>query len=230
MTPDMQPFGVLHLGIDNYFRAPQDLPGTLPTDFTVFTIGVLPFKKLQMEAGLDYFADTAHPWLFNGKIGAPEGALFKGAPALQVGIFNATKRFKTSRVDTNILFGVIGKTFAPLGRFSIGPYWGNHATLVSSSGQAENVGVMVAFDRGFFLGKSTDGAEYNKLVLACDYASGKNPLGGGGGGLYYFFTKDISVLVGPTFFNDQGINGKWKLTVQVDMNVNLLKLFKRERH
>lgn len=28
------------------------------------------------------------PWFFNAKIGAPEVVLFKGAPALQVGVFN----------------------------------------------------------------------------------------------------------------------------------------------
>ncbi len=86
---------------------------------------------------------------------------------------------------------------------------------------------MVAYDRGFHPVKGKSGAvDYNKLVFAADYASGKNILGCGGGGLYYYFTKDIDLLVGPTFFNDQGINGKWKLSVQLD--VNLPKLFGRK--
>ncbi len=229
MTPDVQPYGVLHLGMDNYFRLGQGSPGTLPTDFTVATIGVLPFKKLQMEVGIDYFATTGHPWLFNAKIGTPENAWFKGQPALQVGISNAQKRFQTNRADTNILFAVIGKTIPKIGRFSIGPYLGNHATLVSSAGKGDNFGFMAAFDRGFLPAKGSDG-EYNKLVFAIDYASGENALGGGGGGFYYYFTKDISLLVGPTFFNDRGINGRWKLTTQLDVNLNLLKLFGKRGH
>ncbi len=184
MTPDIQSYGVLHFGIDSYFRLGQGSPATLPTDFTVATIGVLPFKKLQMEVGIDYFATTTHPWLLNAKIGAPENAWFKGQPALQVGICNAQKKFETNRVDANILFAVIGKTIPKIGRFSIGPYLGNHATLVSSAGRPDNFGFMAAFDRGFLPAKDSDG-EYNKVVFAIDYASGKNARGGGGGGLYY---------------------------------------------
>ena len=71
--------------------------------------------------------------------------------------------------------------------------------------------------------------EYNKLVLAADYASGNNVLGGGGVGVYYYFTKDISLLTGPVWFNEQDINGKWKWTIQLDINVDVLsKLFSKK--
>jgi len=55
-------------------------------------------------------------------------------------------------------------------------------------------------------------------VLAADYASGKNYIGGGGFGMYHYFTKDISLLTGPVWFNDHAINGQWKWTVQLDIN------------
>jgi hypothetical protein len=38
-------------------------------------------------------------------------------------------------------------------------------------------------------------------------------------GLYYYFTKNIDLLTGPVWFNDEGINGKWKWTVQLDINL-----------
>jgi len=78
---------------------------------------------------------------------------------------------------------------------------------------------MVAFDHGFLPVKDKEGNEFNRIVFAADYASGNNAIGGGGFGLYYYFTKDISLLTGPVWFNDQGINGKWKWTTQLDINV-----------
>lgn len=51
---DVLPFGVWHLGIDNYFtvgRKPTS-QGVFPTDVG-FTVGVLPFSKLNLEIGFD---------------------------------------------------------------------------------------------------------------------------------------------------------------------------------
>lgn len=230
MTPDIQPFWILHLGIDNYFRLKEPLANqnsAFPTDFTTPTVGVLPFKKIQMEVGADYFSSTPHPWLFNAKIGSPEGSFFRGQPALEVGIFGAGAKFHVnpgeSRMDFDVLYGVIGKTIPKIGRISVGPYIGNHAALVSSDGKHENVGFMAAFDRAFHSVLSGDGsAEYNRFVFAADYQSGKNALGAAGVGLYYYFTGDISLLVGPTFFNDKALNGSWRLSTQLDINVRAM--------
>jgi len=223
MTMDIQPFGILHLGVDNYFRVftKSSPSGSLPTDLTIPEVGVLPFEKVQMEVGVDYLTNTDYPWYFNAKIGSPEDVWFKGSPALQLGIFNVgTKTSGPTRSDYDVAYMVIGKTIEPVGRISIGPYIGNHAALLSSSGEYKNTGFMAAFDHGFLPVKDKDGnVEYNKLVLAADYASGKNVIGGGGFGLYYYFTKDISLLTGPVWFNDSGINGKWKWTVQLDINL-----------
>jgi hypothetical protein len=218
MTPDIQPFGVFHITYDSYFtvfRKADDGAGDFPTDVGL-TVGVLPFEKLQMEVGVDLLEPTDDPLFFNAKIGSPEGVLFKGSPALQLGIFNVG--MKSDVTNQNIVHLVIGKTIPHVGRLSAGPYIGNDKVLRSSQGDKENTGVMVAFDRGFMPTKDKLGNEYSKLVLAADYASGKNALGGGGVGLYYYFTKNISLLTGPVWFNDEGINGKWKWTAQLDIN------------
>lgn len=227
MTPDIQSYGVPHLGVDSYFtvfRKASNGGGSFPTDAGL-TLGVLPFEKVQMEVGVDLLESSDHPLYFNAKIGTPENALFKGSPTLQLGIFNVgTQTSGPSRTDQNIVYGVIGKTFDPIGRFSVGPYIGNSKVLVDHNGDKKNTGVMVAFDHGFVPIKDKDGnVDYNKVVFAADYATGKNALGGGGFGLYYYFTKDISLLTGPVWFNEKEINGKWKWTVQLD--INLPKLF-----
>lgn len=238
MTQDIQPFGILHIGVDNYFRLSTPVVnqnGAFPTDFTAPTIGVLPFKRIQMETGFDYFASTPHPWLFNAKIGSPEDSYFKGQPALEIGVYDLGKNFTLkpgeSRLDFDVVYGVVEKTIPKLGRLSAGPYIGNHAALVSSDGKHENVGFMTAFDHSFVPVTGKDGSvEYSKLCFAADYQSGKNALGAAGAGLYYFFTSDISLLVGPTFFNDKDLNGSWRLSTQLDINLprlNPARLFSR---
>ena len=223
MTMDIQPYGALHIGVDNYFTILGKDGGDVRSFSPDFgpEIGVLPFEKIQMEAGIDYMGGADYPWFFNAKIGSPEDSFFKGQPALGVGIFDVgTKTSGPSRTDYNIVYLVTGKTLpVNLGRLSIGPYIGNHSAMISSNGKHENIGFMVAYDHGFIPAKDKEGNAYNKLVLAADYASGKNVIGGGGVGLYYYFTKDISLLTGPAWFNDQGINGKWKWTIQLDINL-----------
>ncbi|MCX5847367.1 MAG: hypothetical protein NTW12_13575 [Deltaproteobacteria bacterium] len=233
MTPDIQSYGVLHIGVDNYFsvaRKTSDEPGinnSLPMDAGL-TIGVLPFEKFQMEVGIDYLQPSDYPAYFNAKMGAPEGALGSWAPTLQVGIFNVGTHKNSAQAgqasnstNQNIVYGVIGKTIPYVGRLSAGPYIGNDSVLKNGKGDKENYGFMVAFDRGFLPVKDKDGNEFNRIVLAADYASKKNAIGGGGVGLYYYFTKDISLLTGPVWFNDQDINGKWKWTIQLDINTQL---------
>lgn len=148
---------------------------------------------------MDLLESSDDPLFFNAKVGVPEGALCNGSPTIQVGIFNVgTKKDVTNQ---NIVHAVIGKTILGIGRLSVGPYIGNRKVLVDKYGNEENTGFMIAFDRGFLSIKDKDGNEYNRLVFAADYASGKNAFGGGGFGIYHFFTKDISLLTGPVWFN-----------------------------
>ncbi len=227
VTPDIQGFGVLHIGVDNYhtvFIKQSGGGGSFPTD-SGFTIGVLPFNKLQAEISVDLFHPYDYPITLGAKIGMPENALFKGSPTLQFGMANrgiTAHNVPYNFTSDDIFFGVVGKTVPRLGRLSAGPYIGNAKTLVNGSGIKNNNGFMAAFDHGFHAVADKNGGEYNRFVFAADYASGKNVFGGGGVGFYYFFTKDISLLTGPLWFNDEIANGKWKWTIQLDINLGLL--------
>jgi hypothetical protein len=217
MTPDIQSYGVLHIGVDNYFtvlRDASDGGGAFPTD-TGLTLGILPFEKVGLEVGVDLLEASDDPLYFNAKAGVPEGALFGGSPTLQLGLFNFGTKSKVT--NQNIAYVVVGKSLPGVGRLSAGPYIGNQDLLVNRNGKKENTGFMLAFDRGF--GPANDaGGDYNRFVFAADFASGKNVIGAGGAGIYYYFTKDISLLTGPVWFNEENINGKWKWTVQLDIN------------
>jgi len=258
-TSDIQPFGVWHFGVDNYFRLAQSEEQRLnaQTQFDSFstdvgvTVGVLPFEKLQMEIGIDgMFPGTrlnpalrsgGHALLFNAKLGVPEGALASWSPAFNVGIFNVGTQAQVT--DMHIVDALIGKTLGSFGRIHGGGYYGNPNSVLmreggckpspanpalacvtdranrgGNNGKLDNVGGMVGYDFGFWKVKDKEGNEYNKWILAADYASGKNAIGGGGFGIYHFFTKDISLLTGPVWFNDHAINGQSKWTVQLDIN------------
>jgi hypothetical protein len=178
-----------------------------------------------MEVGVDLNEPTDYPISFNAKLGTPEDSLFTWSPGLSVGVFNVgTKKDVTNQ---NVFYGMIGKTIPYVGRLTAGPYIGNEDVLLDGRGRKKNKGFMIGFDRGFLPAKDSEGNEYKKIVLAADYASGKNAIGGGGVGVYYYFTKDISLLTGPVWFNDTAVNGKWKWTVQLDINVDPVKGFQK---
>src|SRR5665647_3911001 len=135
---DFQTFKTMHLGIDNYIRTSKDngVRGAGIYDFGL-TLGVLPFKKIQAEIGIDYLTmgDNVyddHPLYFNAKIGTPEGALFKGAPALAIGAYNFGT--KTNLTNYNIAYGLIAKTVPFVGRLSVGYYTGNEKVLTDDKG------------------------------------------------------------------------------------------------
>jgi hypothetical protein len=219
MSLDIQPYGVGHWGVDNYFtvfRRAEDGGGSFPTDAN-FTLGVLPGDKLKLEIGVDLVEASDYPVYFNAKLGYTEGGLFAGAPALQLGIANVGT--KSGVTNQNLVYLVIGKTIPGVGRLSVAPYRGNPDLLVDAQGKEENTGFMAAFDRGFHPVKGPDGVEFNRFVLAADYASGDNALGGAGIGLYYYFTPNVSLVAGPVWFNEEAINGESKWSIQLDINV-----------
>ena len=222
---DIQPYEVLHTGVDNYFTVFRTAKGgasAFPTDAGL-TMGVLPFKKLQMEVGIDLLEPFDNPVFFNAKIGTPEDALFKYCPGIDVGIFDVGT--KKNQTDMDIIYAVLGKTIPHVGRIHVGPYFGNPSSKVflDDNPDAQSRGIMVGFDHSFLPTKDKEGNDYSRLVVAGDYASGKNFIGGGGGGVYWYFTKDISLLTGPVWFNDVKINGDWKWTIQLDINTDLHK-------
>ena len=229
-TMDIQPYNVWHLGVDNYFivkrpssLGPKDGPSSFPTDVQV-TVGVLPWEKIQMEVGIDAMYPSNYPYLFHAKIGTPENSLFAGSPGINIGIFNVGTKTggaaNAGRTDYDTVDFIIGKTLPyNLGRLHAAYYVGNRAALRSSSDDEQNMGFMIAYDKGFLSTTDKSGNEYKRVVLAADYISGKNYMGGGGFGLYYYFTKDISLLVGPIWMNDTMLNGPMKITTQLDINI-----------
>jgi hypothetical protein len=206
-TIDIQPAGVGHITVDNYFTPASSKPReAFPTDLGL-TFGAKLGSKLAVEYGFDVLSPASDPWYLNAKIGFRENTLSKNAPAVQLGVFNVGFN---SRSNQSILDLIVGKSL-PNGktRIHVAGYIGNAGVLKSSSGDTENAGFMVGFDHVIIP---------NRVILAGDYASGDNAIGGGGVGLYYYFTKDIDLLVGPVWFNDKGINGSTKMTVQLDIN------------
>jgi hypothetical protein len=205
-TTDIQPAGVTHLGVDDYFRV--GAPGALPTDIGP-EWGANLSAKIAVEYGFDVLTSSEDPLYANVKVGYRENMLSENAPALELGIFNCGTR--SGVTNQNILYIVTGKSL-PDGKTGLNAayYVGNSNVLRSSTGEIQNTGYMVAFTHQLVPGK---------WVLAGDYASGKNAIGGGGIGVYYYFTKDISLLFGPVWFNDEGINGETKWTTQFDINL-----------
>jgi hypothetical protein len=239
---DIQGYNVWHIGIDNYYTIaqPKNKEGAFPTDVGL-TVGVLPFTKVNMEVGIDLLepmdgicggalnngttiADChtlGDALLFNAKIGVPEGTFFSWQPGVDIGVFDVG--FKPQVTNMDIVDLIIGKTIPVLGRIHVAGYWANAGSALMHEGgdlanPAKNYGLMGAFDHGFMNVKDAAGNEYSKWVFAADWASGRNFLGGGGFGMYYYFTKDISLLTGPVWFEDRTINGAWKWTTQLDIN------------
>jgi hypothetical protein len=209
-TLDMQAAGLTHITLDTYsrFGSPtSDSVPSFPTDFGV-TWGKAFKSKLAIEYGVDYLAPASDPLYFNAKIGYTEGTLSKSAPAVQLGFFNFGTRKNVTNQD--IVYLVVGKSLPKgAGRVSVAGYTGNSKVLRSSDGDKANSGFMIAYDKVLVP---------DKFIFAADYASGKNAIGGGGFGVYYLFSKTASLLVGPVWFNDTGINGKMKMTAQLDVN------------
>jgi len=204
---DLQPAGVTHITLDNYSTIARDRGEDFPTDYGL-TYGFKLSPRLAGEVGFDLLEPADDPLYFNAKIGLAEKALSPQSPGLALGIYNiGTKKNVT---DQNIGYLVAGKTLpGKMGRLHLGGYWGNSRLLKNGNGDTANKGWMVAWDRPLVA---------DKLSIIADYASGKNVVGGGGLGLSFLFNKDVSLLVGPVWFNEKAINGDMKWSTQVDIN------------
>lgn len=225
-TSDVQAYGVWHLGIDNYFTLLAEKSPTTGgksgslNNAPVFglTVGVLPYEKLNMEVGVDMIEGTYfdpadgknYPLFFNAKLGTPEGSLFEGSPALNIGMWNIGT--KTDVTNYNIIHAMVGKTLpSDMGRIHVGFYSGNDKLLIdATTGKANNSGLMIGYDK--WLVK-------DKFMFAADWATGKNAISGGGFGVYWFYTPSVSLLMGPVFPDKDSYGGKdlvW--TTQMDIN------------
>src|SRR4249919_3071956 len=115
-TTDVQSFRTVHIGVDNYFTVFREFSngaGGFPTDVGI-TVGVSPSPEFLVELGIDTVEPSDHPLYFNAKLGTPEGALFGGAPAVNVGIFNVGTQ--SGSTNQNVVDGLLGKTIPGVGR------------------------------------------------------------------------------------------------------------------
>jgi hypothetical protein len=216
-TTAIQADEIWHIGVDNYFTLfnGKGHESSFPPDAGL-TYGLFNWKDFAAEAGFDYLGGANHPLYFNAKIGMEEGKLFPHFPAWNIGIFDVgTYTRGRNRTNQNIVDVIIGKSLPKSigGMLYIGAFSGSRAMGKNRQGW------MIGFMRGFCKKKDCDGKEYDQWVFAADYASGRNTIGGGGAGLYYYFTPTISLLGGPVFFNDAKINGRWKWTIQLDIDL-----------
>lgn len=198
-STDIQGFNTWHLGIDNYIRTQKvnGVRGAGIYDFGI-TAGVLPFKKVQAEVGIDYLSmgDSVyddHPLYFNAKIGMPEGAIFTNSPAIAIGAFNIGTKSKLT--NYNITYGLIAKTLPIAGRLTLGYYIGNKDVLVDESGKKANSGLLVAWDR-------TMSEISDKLWIAVDYQGGKSYIGALNVAFSWAFSKNVSVIFGYDIYNN----------------------------
>ncbi len=215
-STDIQAFKSVHLGIDNYLRAERagDDTNSRPHVYDIgLTTGVLPFEKIQMEAGFDLITNGSsaddHPLSFNAKLGTPEGALFGGSPALAAGgyLFGT----ENDLTDYNVVYGLVAKTLPVIGRLSAGYYMGNDELLLDENGEEDNDGVLLSWDRT--LSEISD-----KLWAAVDYQGGDNALGALSFGVSYAFAPNVSVIFGYDIYNENLTGGEDTFTTQLDIN------------
>lgn len=221
-TTDVYETGIGHTDVDNYFTVfNRRGKGSYFAPDVGLELGLFTISDLSMEAGFDFYGGTDDPLIFNAKIGVKENILFKNAPSASVGIFNVGTRTRAKdRTNQNIVDWIIGKTLPDWiggGRLFLGVFSGSRA--MGKNRQGFMIGYSKSFCEALYCGKTP----YFKWQLNCDYASGKNSIGGGSLGIYYFFTPLISIAAGPVFFNDTHFNGKWKWSVQIDISFEVFQ-------
>ncbi len=210
-TTYFQPFLKGHIGYDSYVRDNS----MLSNDYG-FTVGVLPFEKLQAEIGYDALLPVASPATFkdanylNAKIGWNENTLLP--IGFSAGIFNVG--FDTNVTDYDVMYAVIGKTIDNIGTIAIGAYTGNKKLLIDDNGKADNNGFMTSYTS----------PQIGKVILAADYMSGNNALSAWGAGVYYYFADNVTLLTGPVFPLSKQFAGSDKMmwTLQLDIDFDIL--------
>ena len=179
------------------------------------TMGVLPFKKVGLEVGIDYrdlSGNHYYPVYFNAKLGVPEDAFFKYMPAIAVGIFDVG--LKDSVTNYNVSYGLVARTFPVIGRLSVGGYSGLGPDSLWTSVDRSKVtksGVLASWDRSMTEISS-------KLWLAVDYQSGKNGYGALSFGGSWNWSPNVSTIIGYDIWNDS--DTKPTFTFQLDINLH----------
>ena len=196
------------IGINNYANFSSNADPGVNTFGIGVTTGVLPFEKVKLEVGTDYTPHSKNPLYFNAKLATPEGAFVSGLPAFAIGGF----ALDSSDGAANIMYALAAKTLPVVGRLSIGGYSGDKDILVNANGKKDNSGILASWDR-------TISEVSDKLWLSVDYMGGKNAFGGVGIGGAWAFSKQVSLLVGATLYNETETGGKPTFTTQVIINL-----------
>lgn len=225
-SPDVQPFLVGHIGVDNYFRrsANENDGSRDPNILEVgLTLGILPFDKLQLEIGGDYLTvarnpNDRYPWSSNAKLGIREDALFLFSPAFAMGIYNVGKARRSTggdlsfvRAGQNITYGLIAKTI-PFPGFSLGRFAGGYYQASKKALAPDNKGILLSWDR-------TMAELTERLWLAVDYMGGENVNGALSFGAAWRFSKKGSLLVGYDMFRKPASSGDDFFTIQLDLDL-----------
>lgn len=215
-STDIQKYKSVHLNVDNYVSAGKETSGLWKAPSFVIgpTVGVLPYEKIQAEAGLDVMraglAADSYPLYLHAKAGTPEGALFAGSPAFAAGGYNFG--LKKDITDQNIIYALAAKNFSKAGRFSAGYYTGNDKVLLDETGTKANTGLLLSWDR-------TISEVSDKLWAAVDYQGGESCLGALSFGVSWAFAANTSVIFGYDVYNNSKIAGADTFTVQLDINL-----------
>jgi len=225
-TTDVIDTGMGNIDINNYFTLfNRRGHGSVFPSLTAFEVGLMQVGAVKIEGGVDYLGGNDDPLFFNLGGGITEDVLFKNAPSMKVGLFGmGTRTHGSNRTNQNIFDIIIGKGLPDCigGRFFIGGFSGSKAM------GKDRQGVMLGYQRSFNAAKDSDGIDYYKWIFSLDYASGKNTIGGGGFSVTYCFTPLINIQTGPVWFNSRAINGRWKWTMQINVNFSVFDTKKVE--
>jgi hypothetical protein len=216
---------VPHVTYDTYYGKGTPPPGAgapaYPID-TGLTMGILPWNKVQAEAGFDVLLPSSKPVFFflNAKLCTPESSLFKGSPAISAGIYDLG--FHAGVTNYTVVHLMFQKSLPIGGYLAAGLYHGtNDLLFTNSDGRVVETGAMIGWTSpDIKIGLKG----LQKLTIAGDIQTGKNVLGGGGAGVYVFFNDYVSLLVGPVFYTDSALQpGRaghlW--TTQLDIDIPL---------
>ena len=216
-STDVQPFMKFHITSDIYIPIEKTNIGVRfpPVTNIGLTVGVLPFKNINMEVGLDHKAGLwifdDYPLYFNTKLGTPEDGLFKYMPALAAGIYDVGT--KSEATDFNMIYGKIAKSFVvgkfPIGRFSAGYFSGNKALLRAIDGSEDNKGFLFDWER-------TMAEISDKLWICVEYMGSKSVYGSLNIGASWKFADNVGVLAGYDIYNEPAFPGTATLQVDID--------------
>ena len=214
-STDIQKAGTLHLNYDVYAR-----PGKTAVLMLGPTVGLLPFEKVQAEAGFDLIFQgnsdlDDRPFYGHLKLATPEDAAFVWSPAIAVGIYNVgTNQTGSgpSLTGQNIGYALAARTLPYVGRLTVGWFYANPEVFRNENGARANQGLVASWDRT--LTEVTD-----KLWVAVDYQGSRSMLGAVNAGVAWSFASNVSVIVGYDHYLNRMVAGKDTFTVQLDVNL-----------